>query len=210
MPSDSGYRVYVDELIQPIPDVARKAESLLSERFIWGQQRLEVILRQAAQLLSDLSGYITLITLPNRLERQIRLIQLVALEPHQVMVILVLDTYETQSALIQLDQGEEEPELRERTVQVLTNFLNHQLQGRSLVELSAIDWQKLDLEFQTYSQQLQTLLRQLSDRYSQQGTSFVISGLADVLQQPEFSQVEQVQMLLHLRRPTGSTGSLDQ
>ncbi|WJI23963.1 heat-inducible transcriptional repressor HrcA [Thermosynechococcus sp. QKsg1] len=198
VPSDSGYRVYVDELIQPIPDVARKAESLLSERFIWGQQRLEVILRQAAQLLSDLSGYITLITLPNRLERQIRLIQLVALEPHQVMVILVLDTYETQSALIQLDQGEEEPELRERTVQVLTNFLNHQLQGRSLVELSAIDWQKLDLEFQTYSQQLQTLLRQLSDRYSQQGTSFVISGLADVLQQPEFSQVEQVQMLLHL------------
>lgn len=66
------------------------------------------------------------------------------------------------------------------------------------MELSAIDWQKLDLEFQTYSQQLQTLLRQLSDRYSHQGTSFVISGLADVLQQPEFSQVEQVQMLLHL------------
>lgn len=57
---------------------------------------------------------------------------------------------------------------------------------------------KLDLEFQTYSQQLQTLLQQLSDRYSHQGTSFVISGLADVLQQPEFSQVEQVQMLLHL------------
>ncbi|MFN4195061.1 MAG: heat-inducible transcriptional repressor HrcA [Thermosynechococcus sp.] len=197
VPSDSGYRVYVDELVQPIPDVARKAETLLSERFRWGQQRLEVILRQAAQLLSDLSGYITLITLPNRLERQIRVIQLVALDPQQVMVILVLDTYETQSALIQLGQ-EEDPELRERTLQVLTNFLNHQLQGRSLVELSAINWQKLDLEFQAYSQQLQSLLQQLSDRYSHQGTSFVISGLADVLQQPEFSQVEQVQMLLHL------------
>lgn len=122
VPSDSGYRVYVNELVQPIPDVARKAESLLSERLISGQQRLEVILRQAAQLLSDLSGYITLITLPNRLERQIRVIQLVSLEPQQVMVILVLDTYETQSALIQLDQGEEDPELRERTLQVLTKL----------------------------------------------------------------------------------------
>ncbi|BCX12035.1 MAG: heat-inducible transcription repressor HrcA [Thermosynechococcus sp.] len=198
VPSDSGYRVYVDELIEPIPDVARKAESLLSERFVWGQERLEVILRQAAQLLSDLSGYITLISLPNRLERQIRVIQLVSLEPRHVMVILVLDTYETQSALIEFDQGEADPELQQRTLQVLTNFLNHQLQGRSLAELNAIDWQKLDREFQTYSQQLQILLQQLSDRYSHQGASFIISGLADVLQQPEFSQVEQVQMLLHL------------
>ncbi len=198
VPSDSGYRLYVDELVQPIPDVAQKAESLLAEQFLWGRYRLEVILRQAAQLLSDLSGYITLISLPNSLERRIRLIQLVALDAQQVMVILVLDSYETQSAVISLPSEPQEIDLRDRTLQVLTNFLNHQLRGRSLVDLTLIDWQQLDLDFQDYGQNLQSLFQQLSQRYAQEGTSLVVSGLADVLQQPEFSQVEQVQMLLHL------------
>ncbi len=198
VPSDSGYRLYVDELVQPIPDVAQKAESLFSEQFFWGRYRLEVILRQAAQLLSDLSGYITLISLPNGLERRIRLIQLVALDLQQVMIILVLDSYETQSAVIRLPSISEDSELQERTLQVLTNFLNHQLQGRSLVELTRIDWQKLDHDFQDYGENLQGIFEQLSQGYAQESTSLVVSGLADVLQQPEFSQVEQVQMLLHL------------
>lgn len=198
VPSDSGYRLYVDQLVKPIPDVAQKAELLLSEQFLRGPYHLEDILRQAAQLLSDLSGYITLISLPNGLERRIRLVQLVPLDSQQVMVILVLHTYETQSAVICLPSEPEEAELRERALQVLTNFLNHQLQGRPLADLTLINWQQLDLDFQNYGQSLQVLFQELSQRYAQEGTSLVVSGLADVLQQPEFSQVEQVQMLLHL------------
>ncbi|MDG2991683.1 heat-inducible transcriptional repressor HrcA [Candidatus Synechococcus calcipolaris G9] len=210
IPSDSGYRIYVDHLVQPAPDVAQQVEHLLNRHLEWGRYRLETILRQAAQLLSDLSGCITLITLPATLGRQIRFIKLVAIAPTRIMVIVVTDNYETQSAVFDLpleqlqntdaaDAAEPDEAMLDRILNVLSNFLNHHLQGRSLADLSTLDWQDMDREFQQFARLLQNLLVELSEPspFSDSG-SLVMSGLSEVLQQPEFSHLQQVQMLIHL------------
>ncbi len=198
VPSDFGYRIYVDQLIAPVPNFARKVEKLLAQRLDRKKQSLEIILRSAAQLLSALSGCVTLVTLPATWGNRIRLVKLVAIDPTQVMVILVLDNYETQSSLLKLPPGLT-TETSEKVLQILTNFLNQQLQGQTLDQLAGLDWQKLDTEFQTYGQELQQLLAKLIplNRAAQPGT-FIVTGLAEVIQQPEFSQLEQVQMLLNL------------
>lgn len=207
IPSDSGYRIYVDHLVKPAPEVAQQVEYLLTHHLEWGRYRLETILRQAAQLLSDLSGCITLITLPATLGRQIRLIKLVAIAPTRIMVIVVTDNYETQSVVFDLpveqrsnsESSEADEAMTDRILEVLSNFLNHHLQGCSLGDLATLDWQDLDREFQQFASLLQNLLTELSEPqpFSEVG-SLVVSGLSEVLQQPEFSHLQQVQMLIHL------------
>lgn len=204
VPSDFGYRIYVDQLISPIPDFARRVEKLLAQRLDsekpeqWEKPGLEVILRSAAQLLSTLSGCVTLITMPPTLGNTIHVIKLVAVAPDQVMVIVILDSYETESVVLQLPAGQTR-EAHEQVLQVLTNFLNHHLQGKTLADLSTLDWQKLDTEFQSYAQAMQQVLTSLSSqaRWRKSG-SFIVTGLAEVIQQPEFSQREQVHLLLQL------------
>lgn len=204
VPSDFGYRIYVDQLISPVPDFARRVETLLAQRLDpekadqWEKPGLEAILRSAAQLLSTLSGCVTLITIPPTLGNTIHVIKLVAIAPDQVMVIVILDSYETESVVLQLPPGQTN-ETHEQVLQVLTNFLNHHLQGQPLAQLATLDWQKLDAEFQSYAQAIQQLLTSLSSqtRYRKSG-SFIVTGLAEVIQQPEFSQREQVQVLLQL------------
>ncbi|NES87401.1 MAG: heat-inducible transcriptional repressor HrcA, partial [Moorea sp. SIO2B7] len=52
VPSDSGYRTYVDQLIQPSETLSQYVENLLAEKLNWEEAKFEVLLRDAAQILA--------------------------------------------------------------------------------------------------------------------------------------------------------------
>ena len=200
IPSDSGYRLYVDRLIQPSPDIGRQVEELLADKLDWGWS-LEAILRGAVDVLATLSGYVAMITLPQTRRSTVKHIQLVRVEANKMMAIVVWDAYETQSILMQLPQNRVsiDEDLLDRELQVLSNFLNSKLRDRSVLEVLKLDWSELDGELQQYVYLVSNLLRDLS-RQSQpiHSSQMMICGISEVLCQPEFSQLQQVKTLLHL------------
>jgi heat-inducible transcriptional repressor len=203
VPSDSGYRIYVDQLITPSDVLGRKVEQLLTSRFNWEEAGFEALLHNAAQMLSAVSGYITLITMPQTRTTRLRHLQLVQLEPGRVMLIVVTDAYETQSVLMELPQLADEAQLDESMIeqelQLLSNFLNSKLRERSLSELATLNWSELDREFVRYADFLRTLLCELTRRaMAPVPTPILIRGISEVLRQPEFSELQQVQSLVHL------------
>jgi heat-inducible transcriptional repressor len=243
IPSDSGYRLYVDRLLgysssggsgastwrlppgcvrqdnlreltpllgygssvgnmQPSLDIGRQVEELLHEKLDWDGWSLEAVLRGAAEVLATLSGYITMITLPQTQHSTIKHIQFVPVEATKIMLVVVLDSYQTQSILMQLPQDRDLPidgDLRDRELQVLSNFLNSKLRGRSLLTISTLDWNELDREFQHYVDLVSNLLVDLSRQAQPTHSSqIMIRGIAEVLRQPEFSELHQVKTLLHL------------
>ena len=203
VPSDSGYRIYVDRLMTPNNVTARQAEIVLRDKLNWEDSSLEALLRGAAQILSSLSGYIALITMPQTSTARVHRVQLVQVDPGRVMSIVVTDTYETQSSWMELpvpvDEEEPDPEIIERELQILSNFLNSQLRGQKLTELATLDWSELDREFERYADSLRSLLTELTRRSQlPSATNLWISGVAEVLRLPEFSQLQQVQTLIQL------------
>lgn len=203
IPSDSGYRIYVDHLITPSETLAREVELALQQRLKWEQWSLEGILQGAAQILATLSGCITLITMPQTSTAVVRHLQLMQIEAGRIMLIAVTDGYETHSALMDLPPNKEETqpdtEVIDRKLQIVSNFLNDHLRGRSLAELASLDWSELDREFQIYSDFLKKSLAELTHRtFKPSATQIMVRGVAEVLRQPEFSQLQQVQTLIHL------------
>ena len=203
IPSDSGYRIYVDRLITPSETLAREVEVALQNRRKWEDGSLEALLQGAAQILATLSGCISLITMPQTGSSLLRHLQLVQIEAGRVMLIVVTDGYETHSALMDLPRpGEETPpdaEVIDRELQIVSNFLNSHLRGRSLVELNALDWSQLDRDFQYYGEFLKKSITELTRRtFTPSATQIMIRGVAEVLRQPEFSQLQQVQTIIQL------------
>ncbi|CAA9347156.1 Heat-inducible transcription repressor HrcA [uncultured Leptolyngbya sp.] len=203
VPSDSGYRIYVNQLIVPSHDSTQQVAHLLNDRLNAEDWSFEAVLRGAAQILATVSGYITLITTPQTHTSHLRHVQLVPVDTTRVMLIFVTDSYETQSALIELplsvDTANLDADLLERELQILSNFLNSQLRGRAIAELATIDWSELDREFERYADLLRTILVELTRRSQPPAPAqIVISGLAEVLRQPEFSELQQVQTIIHL------------
>lgn len=202
VPSDSGYRIYVDQLISPSEILAKQVEQVFHERLNWEDWSIEALLQGAAQILATVSGCITLITMPQTNTIRLRHLQLVQLEPGKAMLIVVTDAYETHSALMELpvtkDQAPLDPEVVERELQILSNFLNSHLRGRSLSEIATLNWNQLDREFQRYGDVLKSFLGELSRRQVAAGTQILIRGVSEVLRQPEFAELQQVQTIIHL------------
>jgi len=208
IPSDYGYRIYVDQLMQPAEAPSWKMEQALSHQLKGDSWSLEALLRGAAQLLANLSGYIALVTMPQTQATYLRHVQLVQIDPHRVMLIVVTDACETRSILLELppsvlnitaESGGEEVETMAQELQILSNFLSQHFRGRSLQELALLDWSTLDNAFEKYADFLRTLITHLRRHCTPTiAPQFLINGVSEVLRQPEFSELNQVRALMQL------------
>ena len=204
IPSDFGYRIYVDNLMRPNQRNAKKIKQDLSKQFEQKTYNFETALQRATQILANLSGYIALVTLPQTSPNQLRHLQLIQVSSKQAMLLVVTDNYQTQSILVDIPltlvkDNEEDQDFLDEELHIISNFLNSQLKGKSLLEFSHLDWQTIDQEFINYADFLKGLLKKVQTSVkSSISTQIMIHGVSEMLRQPEFSQLEQVQMLLHL------------
>ena len=201
VPSDSGYRTYVDRLIVPNERIDKAIQKIVRQELQVAGASFTVLLQRAAKILSALSGYIALITFPQNINSTLRHLKLVRVATNQVMLIVVADSYQTQSILMESPLQEEEVDEStiDRELQLLSNFLDRELKGCSSAEIAALDWWQIDREFSRYADFLATLLDRLKQSFQiSNSRPMVIHGVAELLRQPEFSQLQQVQTLLSL------------
>ncbi|QUS59256.1 heat-inducible transcriptional repressor HrcA [Synechocystis sp. PCC 7339] len=201
VPSDSGYRIYVDNLLTWSDRQSRTVKQQLENEINGDKWHFEALIQRMGQILAGLSGYIALITFPQTETVQLRHLQLMLLPSHQILIILVTDSYHTHSLTLDLPatmEAKEEGEL-EQELAIFSNFLNAQLRGKNLSELSHLNWQELDQKFSIYADFLLGLQQQIKPLLQRRMAGpLVVHGVSKVIQQPEFSQLEQVQMLLSL------------
>ncbi len=203
VPSDSGYRLYVDELIKPSKPTAQRIDRLLTQQLSWQGWSVEALLQEAAQILAHLSGYIALVTMPRLEHMMVKHLQLVQMSADQVLLVVVLESYGTESIVVSLPRGttgvgaiQDEGGL-DRELQILSNFLTAQLCGRQLSEISSLDWDEVD----TAEHHVLALCQAIDDlarRKRQPQTHILVTGVTDVLSQPEFSEQSQLRNLVAL------------
>ncbi|MEM6253671.1 MAG: heat-inducible transcriptional repressor HrcA [Cyanobacteria bacterium P01_D01_bin.156] len=203
VPSDSGYRLYVDKLIQPSKPAAQRTDRLLNQQLKCQGWSVEALLQEAAQILAHLSGYVALVTLPQLEKMVVKHLQLVQLSADQMLLVVVLEGYGSESMVIRLPQGttgitntEETIDLT-RELQILSNFLTSQLRGRPLSEISTLDWDEVDTA-EHHVLALCKAIDELAQRKRRPYTHILMTGMADVLSQPEFSEQGQLRNLVSL------------
>ncbi len=204
IPSDSGYRMYVDKLMMLSEPLTRQMETRLSSRLDWSQldwdsQAMEALLKESAQVLSQLSGHIALVALPHTDASVIKQLKLVPVSESHVLLI-VIDIYNNHSVLLPIAGNHKDIDAE---LQVLSNFLTEQLRGRSLhdvdLDWSDLEWSNLGQVFQEYAVVLQRAIADLSRKSrTLTTTQILISGVAEALDQPEFAERDQIRSIVQL------------
>jgi heat-inducible transcriptional repressor len=230
VPSDSGYRIYVDRLIAtpPSPQSQRLGQTLsqglgqgfgpgfgqglgpgfgqgFGPGFAQGNWSTEALLRRTSQILSAVSGYIALVTLPKHGGARPKHFQLISMEAGRVMLVVVTDNYQTHSTVFDIpdwDAQAQTPELEDltrRELEALSNFLNHQLRSQPFSQLHKLDWKMLDKSYERYRDRICSFLIALADSHEVPHlTEILISGISEILQQPEFNELAKLQTVIHL------------
>ncbi|ULQ46409.1 heat-inducible transcriptional repressor HrcA [Flagellatimonas centrodinii] len=130
IPTQRGYRYFVDSLLSPEPlDDGSRAE--LEAEF--GRSRNgspQDLVQTASSLLSQLSRMAGVVTLPRRNLAVLRRIEFLPLSDQRVLAILVVNQHEVQNRVLQMDRAYGADELAQ-----YANALNERFAGRNLVDL---------------------------------------------------------------------------
>ncbi|NCU26529.1 heat-inducible transcriptional repressor HrcA, partial [Candidatus Nomurabacteria bacterium] len=90
IPTDKGYRVYVDNLMQ-IPEPDEQYNLKVKEFFAEGIDEITDVLENASRALSESTGYTSLTLTPRLRKNQLKQIKMLMIEPGKVLMVVVLE-----------------------------------------------------------------------------------------------------------------------
>lgn len=198
IPSQQGYRLYVDQLLPEPGCAARQLERELAGISLqWAA--LDDLLRHLARRLSDLTGLLSLISRPQRQRPQLQALRLVP-SRDRLLVFLVQGPALTSSLNLRL------PLAAEANLAILERWANDSLRQGG----GRIAWERLPEELRTGGAVLRQGLEDLERRGGAEPEGVVAAGLGGLLAQPEFSRTAALLPLVQLveHRPEQVLGPL--
>jgi heat-inducible transcriptional repressor len=193
IPSEKGYRYYVDHLLSPQKlgqqDIY-KVKSIFAERIY----EMEIIVQKSAKILSELTNYTAIVLGPGVKEHKLRKIQIVPLSKDTAVAIIVTDTGHVENKMFHLPES-----INASDIEKLTNILNERLTGVPLVQLNDKLFKEVAVLLRQNIQNYDILLSSIADSLQiSQSEKLFFSGKTNMLSQPEFHDIAKIRNLMNL------------
>lgn len=127
IPSDKGYRFYVDAMMAEKEREVVEMKEMLVER----QDKMETLLKQVAKLLAQNTQYATMISAPQMHRNKVKFIQLSRVDDNQILTVIVVEGNVIKNKILAVNGG-----LSDETLLKLNILLNSNLNGLSLDEIN--------------------------------------------------------------------------
>ncbi len=101
IPSDKGYRLYVDHLIET-NDKKEKELSDMKELVIENTEKMEQVLKQAAKVLANNTNYATLVSAPDVNHNKVKFIQLSQVDDQHLLAVIVMNNNMVRNKMLDL------------------------------------------------------------------------------------------------------------
>ena len=194
IPSAKGYRFYVDCLMGP-QQVSDRDTVLINQWFEQKVRRLDEAFQETVRILSRITKNVSLLVAPQAAMCKFKYLQFLPFDESRVVVIVVTDTGLMENKLMQIPEGTSTEELRR-----IAGALNHWLGGLSLPDIKSSLLEQIKAEILPRPELLDGALNLL--REATGGTSSAekvyLGGATQLLNQPEFRDVEKVRSLLSM------------
>ncbi len=191
IPSDRGYRYYVDKLM-PVTEL--REEDLERLRLLYQQrtQEIEDLIKQTVQVLARTTNYMAVVMGPQLAEARLSHISLAPLTPYRAVLVLVTDSGFLESALLTLPHRVSGAELEH-----ISSVLNKTLCGLTLDQITRQAWRELERELARFRAVLERMLEFFERSLRPFGSQrMYLAGTANILTHPEFRDVDRVRMIL--------------
>ena len=192
MPTDEGYRVYVDSLMSHHLLPSREAAAIATELDASGVSPHEVM-DNASHLLSRLSRQVGFVLAPEMQRTSFRHIDLVRLPHPRILVVMVSGTGLVTHKVIEVDD-----ELTQDDLQACANYLNANFTGLTLAAIRARLLDMMGEEAALYDTLLKRVVSVGERAFAAAGEDVSVSldGASNMLEQAEFEDVRRMRALL--------------
>lgn len=193
IPSDQGYRFYVDRLMDQVA-LSRAEATTVRKKMEPHSTEMDFILEQTCKILSGLARYTSLATLPAVSDAVVSHISVTSVAGRKLLAVLVLDNGAVIHELLDVDSksGKTDPVRA-------TNFLTERLAGRTLASLDGASIEPLPDQARDMGDLLRSVLRFVRrELQSAEESGIHLEGASYIMQQPEFRDASRLETVLSL------------
>ncbi len=186
LPTDLGYRVFVDALMN-IHHITREERESIQRSYAHRMAQVEQVVTQASRILSELTQQAGVVLLPGRDQLFFQNIQFIRMSSENVLVVIVSKSGVVQNRVVPIDEDLDQEKLNR-----ISHFLNEEYGGLSLREVRARVLERMGEERDNldmlYNRAGELSRRTfLVDDEEDDGEGLFVDGASRVFTQPEFA-----------------------
>ena len=184
IPSELGYRLYVDRLMNT-SELTPKEQEFLHSVVSGNITKIEYLMEETAKAISMLTNYTTIISEPILKRTALKQIRLMPLDESAIMLIIVTEGNFVKNHIIRVNKAPSDEDLFSVSVKI-----NNILKGHTLEDINEHTIMALQKELKEYSGLLKPVLKAVQKTIrSAENVHLHMSGAKNILTFPEFSDI---------------------
>ncbi len=189
IPSDKGYRFYVDRIM----DDKERQVSEIKELMIERQDKMELLLKQVVKVLATNTNYAAMVSAPSYQKNKLKFIQLSNVDEKQLVAVVVVEGNIVKNKIINVREA-----LDNETLLKLNMLLNTNLNGLSLEEINLGVIAKLKEQAGIHSDIVSEVLDAVAEAIKvEDDLEIYTSGATNIFRYPELSDSERASELIN-------------
>ena len=182
IPSDKGYRFYVDQIMQEKEEEFTEIKDLMLKRV----DRVELLLKQMARILAQNTNYAALISAPQYHRNKLKFIQLSKVDDGKLLVVIVVEGNMIKNTMLHVEEAPDQ-----ETILKLNILLNTHLNGKSLDEINLGMIANLKQQAGIHSDMVGEIIDAVAEAIqADEDLEIYTSGTNNILKYPELADKE--------------------
>lgn len=189
IPSDKGYRFYVDQIMQEKEEEVTEIKDMMLKRV----DRVELLLKQMAKLLAQNTNYAAMISAPQYHHNKLKFIQLSKVDTERILVVIVVEGNIIKNTMIPIHT-----DLSDEKLLNLNILLNNALNGLTIEEINLDVISRLKIQAGIHSEVIDQVLNEVAVaiRADDDDLQIYTSGTTNIFKYPELSDGEKASKLI--------------
>ncbi len=185
VPSDKGYRFYVNELMKGY-EVSQRDIDILASAMEIKLNQFDKVIRQASMMLSQLTNYTAVLMTPETKQGAIKTIELIPVDNVSMLIILVTNEGITKNKRVYIPEG-----IKQEDVPKISALIKKSLQGLRLDEIDVKKVSEIKNALGSNYEMLFPVLDFISGVIDdiQKETEIYLSGVTNIFNFPEYRDI---------------------
>ena len=181
IPTDKGYRAYVDALTKSwkLPEVQSEK---LKKQIQAIDHNMQNVLNQAALITSALTDCAVVALSPEIIGEALKLIRLILLDLDKILIVTLNALGNNKEFVLNIKDKVSQEDLNK-----ISNFLNEKLKGRPVLSIDEAEFDKIIKSLPKYQTILNKLYKEIKKRAQDLESNLITHGLSKMIQLPDFN-----------------------
>lgn len=193
IPSDKGYRLYVDSLMI-IDKLAQRQKDVIRKSFLQNVREAEQVITNTSKILSQMTRLTSVVLSPQFDQSKLKSVQLVPIDENSVLLVIISDSGVVKNTILKMNES-----FTQENLMITSKILNIKLKGRSIRDITIDTFESIKKEMKIFNSMLDAIIPVLLSTLEEMiNVQMYLDGLTNIFHLPEYHNIDKARDFMEM------------